>query len=91
MHESGGSCLKYLKGCGTEKMGGDTKILKRGSKFGQGVGALKRGGVLEPPYELYMVMIPCVYPSLSWEIVGRKQFIKNLNYNFILLFHKNQI
>ena len=70
MHESGGSCLKYLKGCGTEKMGGDTKILKRGGKLGQ-------GGVLEPPYELYMIMIPCVYPSLSWEIVGRKQFIKN--------------
>ena len=31
--------------------GGETKILKRGCKLGQGVGALKRGG-LEPPYEL---------------------------------------
>ena len=35
-----------LKGAGTEKMGGDTKILK-GGKVGQGVCALKRGG-LEP-------------------------------------------
>ena len=38
----GGICLKYLKGGGTEKRGGETKILKRGGKLGQGVGALKR-------------------------------------------------
>ena len=31
--------------------GGETKILKRGGKLGQEVGALKGGG-LEPPYEL---------------------------------------
>ena len=41
-----GECLKYfntLKGGGIEKMGGETKILKRGSKPGQGVGVLKTG------------------------------------------------
>ena len=44
MYESGGNCLKYLKrGGGTEKRGGEIKILKRGVKLGQGVGALKRG------------------------------------------------
>ena len=54
----GGNCVKYLKGSGTEKRGGETKILKRGDKLGQGVDALKgvggagRGGGLEPPYEL---------------------------------------
>ena len=30
-------------GGGREKTGGETKILKRGDKLGQGVGALKRG------------------------------------------------
>ena len=43
MNEGGGNCLKYLKGRGTEKRKGDTKILKRGRKLGQAVGALKRG------------------------------------------------
>ena len=53
MREGGGDCLKYMKGGGTEKRGGDTKILKmgRGGKLGQGVGTLKRGGP-ENPYEL---------------------------------------
>ena len=41
---SRGNCLKYLKRLETEKRGGDTKILKRGGKLGQGVGALKMGG-----------------------------------------------
>ena len=38
-------------GGGTEKRGGDKKILKRGDKLGQGVGAWKGG--FEPPYELW--------------------------------------
>ena len=47
-----GEALKYLKkGDETEKRRADAKILKRGVKLGQGVGALKKGG-LEPPYEL---------------------------------------
>ena len=38
-----------------EKRGEKTKILKGGGgKLGQGVGALKRGGGLEPPYRLYI-------------------------------------
>ena len=42
-----------LKGGGTEKRGGETKILKRG-KAGSRGGCLKKGmgGGLEPPYEL---------------------------------------
>ena len=49
-----GNYLKYLKrGCGTEKRGGETKILEMGGKLGQGVGALKNRG-LEPPYELWI-------------------------------------
>ena len=40
----GGTVSNTLKGGGTGKRGGETKILKSGSKLGQGVGALKRGG-----------------------------------------------
>ena len=40
-----------LKEGGTENREGKTKFLKRGSKLGQGVGALKMKGV-KPPYEL---------------------------------------
>ena len=39
-----GDCVKYLKRAGREKRGGETKILKRGGKLVQGVGALKRKG-----------------------------------------------
>ena len=48
----GETVLNTLKGGGTERRGGKTKILKRGGKLGQGVGALERGGTLKPPYEL---------------------------------------
>ena len=44
MCEGGGTVQNTLKGSGTEKRGGETKISKRGSKLGQGVGALKGGG-----------------------------------------------
>ena len=37
------NCLKYLKRSGIEKRGEETKILKKGAKLGQWVGALKRG------------------------------------------------
>ena len=40
LREGGGSCLKYLKREWNKKMGGETKILKRGGKLGQGMGAL---------------------------------------------------
>ena len=39
----GGTVWNILKGDGTEKRGGETKIFKRGGKLGQGVDALKRG------------------------------------------------
>ena len=51
MCEGGGTVQNTLKGSGTEKRGGETKISKRGSKLGQGVGALKGGGELESPYK----------------------------------------
>ena len=53
----GGTVSNTLKGDGTERRGGKTKILKRGSKLGKGVGALKRGK-LEPPYELWLQSPP---------------------------------
>ena len=52
MHEGGGNCLKYVKGGWnrTERRG--HKDFKKGGKLGQGMGALKKGGGLESPYEL---------------------------------------
>ena len=43
VHEGGGTVWNTLRGGGIEKRGGETKILKRASKLGLGVGALKRG------------------------------------------------
>ena len=42
LHEGGGTVWNTLKGGETEKRGGETKILKRSRKLGQGVGTLKR-------------------------------------------------
>ena len=50
----GRTVANTIKRGGTEQRGGDTNILKRGGKLGQGVAALKRG-VLEHPYELWIV------------------------------------
>ena len=44
---------------GTGKRKGETKISKREGKLGQGVGALKKGGGLEPPYEF---LVNCFSP-----------------------------
>ena len=55
MREGGNNCLKYLKREWTEKRGGETGILGRRGKLGQGMGALKMGSgtplrtVLTPP------------------------------------------
>ena len=51
--EGGGNCLKYFKWVGTEKRGGETKILKKKGQAGQGMNALKKGG-LESPYDTMM-------------------------------------
>ena len=57
----GGTVQNTLEGGGTEKRGGETKILKRGGgKLSQGVGALKREG-LEPPYEICLNIIAQMY------------------------------
>ena len=58
LHEGGRELSKYLKRGWNRKEEGETKILKRGDKLGEGVGALKKrgsgggAGVLEPSYEL---------------------------------------
>ena len=52
LREGGDNCLKYLKRRWNRKEGQGNKDFKKGGgKLGQGVGALKRGG-MEPPYEL---------------------------------------
>ena len=43
MRDGWGNCVKYIKGGGTEKRGGETKLSNRVGKLGQGVGALKKG------------------------------------------------
>ena len=51
-----GDCLKYLKrGCNRKEGRGKKDFKKGWGKLGQGVGALKRGG-LEPPYELWWLL-----------------------------------
>ena len=45
MRVGGGDCLKYFKKGGTEKRGGETKILKRGKAGSRVGGCLKRGGL----------------------------------------------
>ena len=54
LHDGGENCLKYLKGGGSEKRGGETEIFKKEDTLGQRVGALKKGG-LRPPNELYNI------------------------------------
>ena len=43
----------WIRAVGGCVRGGETKILKREGKLGQGVGALKRGG-LKTPYKLWL-------------------------------------
>ena len=59
----GGTVKNTLKERETENRGGETKILKRGGKLGQWVGALKKGG-LEPLYELW-VGVDDLYQGVS--------------------------
>ena len=44
----GGTVQNTLKEGGPKKRGGEIKILKKGGKLGQGVGALKKGGAGTP-------------------------------------------
>ena len=57
VREGGGNCLKYLKRGWNKKEQRGNKYFQKGGKLGQGVGALKGGG-LEPPYELWSLHIP---------------------------------
>ena len=61
-----------MKGDGTEKRGGDTKILKRGGQAKSRSVCLKNGGGLEPPYELCLVQNP------SWGNLQKMVYLKSL-------------
>ena len=50
----GGTVWNTLKEGGTEKRGGEAKILKKKGQAGPRDGCLKKGGSLEPPYETMM-------------------------------------
>ena len=66
-----GVCLKYLKREWDRKEWRRNRFWKGGGNLGQGVGVLKkRGGVLEPSYELKLI-------SHSW-------YMKKFDPNFIL-------
>ena len=56
--KGGGTVQNTLEGGGTEKRGGETKILKRGGEMGQGVGDLKKGGSGTPLWTMYKYYIP---------------------------------
>ena len=62
MHEGGRNCLKYLKRGGTEKNGGDTKILKRGWASGSRNGCLKKEGW--NPYKLWLTNV--IFSGTLW-------------------------
>ena len=50
----GGTVWNTLKEGGTEKRGGEAKILKNNGKAGSKDGCLKKRESLEPPYETMM-------------------------------------
>ena len=75
--KDGGNCLKYLKRVGTEKGEEKTKVLKRRRQSGSRGGTLKkRGGGLEPSYELKLIYH-------SWYI---KKFVPNFILKYTLHF-----
>ena len=64
LREGGGNCQKYLKRRWNRKEGRGNKDFENGVKLGEGVGALKRGG-LEPPYELWRSIHGCYVLGLT--------------------------
>ena len=52
----GGTVWNTLKESGTEKRGGETKILKMEGKLGQVVGVLKRGGGAGTPLRTRIIL-----------------------------------
>ena len=73
----GGGCVRVkgtvsntLKGGGTEKREGETKILKSEGKLGQGVSRCLKNGGLESPYKL-----------CNWEY-ARENILANICFNF---------
>ena len=58
MCQGGENYLEYLKRGWNRKQGRGNKDLKKGGKLGQGVCALKEGGGLKPPYELWSLFRP---------------------------------
>ena len=52
LREGGGNCLKHLKRWWEKKEGRQNKDFKKGWQAGSRGECLKKGGGLEPPYEL---------------------------------------
>ena len=52
------NCVKYLRRAWNRKEGrGNKKIKKGGGQAGSRGGCLKKGGGLEPPYELWLSLL----------------------------------
>ena len=66
MHEGWENCLKYPKRGWNRKEGRENKDFKKGDKLDQEVGALKRGGGLEPPSKL------CSSVALDVDLIHKK-------------------
>ena len=56
LREGRGNCVKYLKRGWNRNVGRGNKDFKKEGKLGQGVGAFKKKGGLEPPYKLWRVL-----------------------------------
>ena len=76
--EGGGNCLKYLKRGWKRKERKGSKDFKKGGKLDQGVGALKRGGVLEPHYE------PCLIFNFFRNFIKISQFLRHFALGFVI-------
>lgn len=91
MRKSGGRCLKDLEMEWNRKDGRGNKDIKRGSKQGQGVGALKGGG-LEPHYELWYIShasFLSVYTLLTRKIFHEKMINTLSRLMFMLILWLN--
>ena len=87
MRKSGGRCLKDLEMEWNRKDGRGNKEIKRGGKQGQGVGALKGGG-LEPHYELWYIShasFLSVYTLLTRKIFHEKMINKADVYAYLMV------
>ena len=90
MCKGGGTVWNTLKGGGTKKKGGETKILKSGDKLGQGLGALKRGGgggagtplqTMKRDHDFFVKYTWSILLKYSWSVI--KVYLKYI-YSILL-------